>query len=73
MCMQCMATAMTAGATASGARAFIAARHFSWLTPARLRTITIALLVAAFLASATLVSGSAKQRAPAHPSPVAAH
>jgi hypothetical protein len=50
-----------AGATgavgaASGTRAFIAGRHFSWLTPRRLRVLTIVLLTAALLASATLVS-----------------
>ncbi|HVS29232.1 MAG TPA: hypothetical protein VHE14_06745 [Solirubrobacteraceae bacterium] len=49
---------MSAGATASGTRAVIAARHFGWLTPRRLRALTIALLSAALLASATLVSGS---------------
>ena len=56
--MQCMAAAMSAGATASGTRAFIANRHFSWLTPRRMRLLTLALLGAAMLASATLVSGS---------------
>jgi hypothetical protein len=65
MCMQCMATAMTAGAGVSGTRAYIAARHFSWVTPRRLRAITATLLAAGLLASATLVSGStaAPQRA----------
>ena len=58
MCMQCMAGAMTAVGAASGTRAYLGTRHFSWLTPRRLRNITIALLVAALAASATLVSGS---------------
>jgi hypothetical protein len=58
MCMQCMATAMTAGAGVSGTRAYIAARNFSWVTPRRMRAITASLLVAGLLASATLVSGS---------------
>jgi hypothetical protein len=49
---------MSAGATASGTRAFVANRHFAWLTPRRLRALTIVLLGAATLASATLVSGS---------------
>ena len=53
-----MATAMTAVGAASGSRAFIAGRRFSWLTPRRLRLITIALMAAALLASATLVSGT---------------
>jgi hypothetical protein len=65
MCMQCVAAAMGAGATASGTRAFIASRHFSWLTPRRLRLLTIALLATALLASATLVSGSTVPAKPA--------
>jgi hypothetical protein len=53
-----MATAMTAVGAASGARAYLGSRRFSWLTPRRLRAITLVLAVAAVLASATLVSGS---------------
>jgi hypothetical protein len=71
MCMQCMATAMTAGAGVSGTRAYIAAKHFSWVTPKRLRAITAALLVAGLVASATLVSGSTAQ--PATGVPAAQH
>jgi hypothetical protein len=56
--MQCMAGAMTAVGAASGTRAYLGTRHFSWLTPRRLRKITIALVVAALLASATLLSGT---------------
>jgi hypothetical protein len=56
--MQCMATAMTAGAGVCGTRAYIAARHFSWITPRRMRAITASLLATGLLASATLVSGS---------------
>jgi hypothetical protein len=63
MCMQCMATAMTAGASVSGTRAYIAHKHFSWVTPRRMRAITISLTCAGLLASATLVSGST---APGH-------
>jgi hypothetical protein len=61
--MQCMAGAMTAVGSASGIRAWVANRHFAWLTPPRLKALTIFLGVAALLASATLVSGSG---APAH-------
>jgi hypothetical protein len=57
--MQCMAGAMTAVGSASGIRAWVANRHFAWLTPSRLRTLTIFLFAAAMIASATLVSGSA--------------
>jgi hypothetical protein len=58
MCAQCMATAMTAVGAASGARAYIGSRRFSWLTPRRLKAITFALAAGAMVASATLVSGS---------------
>jgi hypothetical protein len=61
--MQCVATAMTAGATASGTRAFIAAKHFSWVTPKRLRAITIALIVLALAASSLLVGGTDQNHA----------
>jgi hypothetical protein len=53
-----MAGAMTAVGAASGTRAYLSHRRFLWLTPRRLRAITIALVVAALVASATLVSGS---------------
>ena len=59
MCMQCMATAMTVGAGVSGTRAYIAAKHLSWVTPRRMRAVTATLLAAGLVASSTLVSGSA--------------
>jgi hypothetical protein len=58
MCFQCMAGAMTAVGAASGTRAYVASRHFTWLTPKRLKALTVSLAVAALIASATLVSGS---------------
>ncbi len=59
MCVQCMAGAMTAGAAATGARAWLAAHAPLWLTPARLRAVTVTLLGGALLLSASLLSGSA--------------
>jgi hypothetical protein len=56
--MQCMAGAMTAVGAASGTRAYLGGRRFRWLTPRRLRAFTIALAVAAVVASGTLMSGS---------------
>jgi hypothetical protein len=56
--MQCMMTAMGATASATGIRSFIAAKHFSWVTPHRLRAVTIVLLASALIVSATLVTGS---------------
>jgi hypothetical protein len=66
MCMQCMIGAMGAGAGATGARSWLATRHFSWLTPKRLRAVTVSLLAAALLASTAGVSGSTPQRAATH-------
>jgi hypothetical protein len=53
MCMQCMATAMTAGAAATGMRAWIASHTPHWMTPRRLKMTT-----AAILAVGVLVAGS---------------
>ena len=58
MCAQCMATAMTAVGAASGARAYLGSRRFSWLTLRRLKAITFALAAGATVASGTLVSRS---------------
>ena len=58
MCMQCMAGAMTAVGAASGVRAWLAAWGLSWLTPARLRAVTVVLMVSALVASAVLVGAS---------------
>jgi hypothetical protein len=72
MCMQCMATAMSVGAGVSGTRAYIAHKHFSWLTPRRLRAITVSLLGAGLIASATLAGGSAPPK-PTHANVAAQH
>lgn len=58
MCVQCMMGAMSAGAAASGTRSWLGTRRWHWLTPLRLRRITITLLAAAFMAAATLLGGS---------------
>jgi hypothetical protein len=58
MCMQCMAGAMTAVGAASGTRAWLGGRRLSWLTPRRLRALTIALAAGAVIASGTLLGGS---------------
>jgi hypothetical protein len=49
--MQCMAGAMTAGAAATGMRAYLAARSPSWLTPRMLKRLTACLLGAGLIAS----------------------
>lgn len=54
--MQCMVTAMTSMAAATGTRSWLAQRA-DWLTPRRLRFVTIALFAAAILVAGTM-SGS---------------
>jgi hypothetical protein len=58
MCMQCMMGAMSAGATVTGTRSWLATRQWAWLTPERLRRVTIALVVVGLALSATVLSGS---------------
>lgn len=47
MCAQCMATAATAAAGATGMRAWLAAHRYAWVTPRRLRWMTGALFAVA--------------------------
>ncbi len=56
--MQCMMGAMSAGATVTGTRSWLATRHWTWLTPQRLRRVTIAMVLAGLALSATILSGS---------------
>jgi hypothetical protein len=58
MCAQCMASAAAAVGGASGVRAWLAARGFAWMTPARLHRITMALVGLALLVAALTASGS---------------
>jgi hypothetical protein len=60
-----MMGAMGAGAGATGTRAWLAHRGFRWLTPRRMRAITVALLAGALLAASTL-SGSSPHPAAKH-------
>ena len=62
MCAGCAITAATA---ASGFRSWLASHHFGWLTPRRLRALTIAAMCAATLVSTVGFSGSS------HPAPAA--
>jgi hypothetical protein len=61
---------MAAATGATGVRAWLQARHLTWLTPRRLRAATIALFVAAFGISSVGISGSSAPArsvtAPAH-------
>jgi hypothetical protein len=58
MCIQCMMGAMTAGAGATGARSFLAARRPAWMSARSLRAVTVVLVVAALLASTVVLGGS---------------
>jgi hypothetical protein len=53
-----MMTAMTSTAAATGIRSWLHTRRYEWLSPERMRRITIGLVAAALIASATLISGS---------------
>jgi hypothetical protein len=58
MCVQCMMGASAAVGSASGLRSWLATRQWAWLTPQRLHRITMALVLTALVASATILSGS---------------
>jgi len=67
MCMQCMASAMTAGATVTGVRAYVAAHRPSWMTARRMKLTTAALLTVGVLASGSHMApnGSLAAKKPA--------
>jgi hypothetical protein len=50
---------MSAMAGATGARSWLQTHNMSWLTPERLKRITIALFVVAFAFSSVMIGGSA--------------
>ncbi len=58
MCMQCMMTAATTVGAASGFRAWLGQRKADWLTPRRLRYLTISLMTIAVLVAGTLNGSS---------------
>jgi hypothetical protein len=51
MCMQCAAGAMTAGAAATGLRAWVVCHAGAWLTPRRKMMLSRALVASAVLAA----------------------
>jgi hypothetical protein len=65
----CAACAMAAAAGASGARTWLQARHMTWLTPQRMKAITVALFIAAFCVSTIGLNSSSSPAA--HPPSVA--
>lgn len=61
---------MAAASAATGFRTWLQTHHFGWLTPKRMRALTIAAMVAAGLVSTVGISGSTAPathaKAPAH-------
>jgi hypothetical protein len=63
---------MAAASGAAGFRTWLQNHHFGWLTPKRMRALTLAAMCAAGLVSTVGISGSTSS--PAHASaPVAVH
>ena len=54
----CVGCAMAAASAASGLRTWLQTHNLGWLTPKRLRTVTIGAMCAAGLVSTVGVSGS---------------
>ncbi|HEV2980327.1 MAG TPA: hypothetical protein VGX51_02765 [Solirubrobacteraceae bacterium] len=61
----CAGCAITAASAATGFRSWLASHHFGWLTPRRLRALTIAAMSAATLVSTVGISGSGHSLRPA--------
>jgi hypothetical protein len=57
---------MAAASAASGFRTWLQTHHFDWLTPSRLRKLTLAAMCAAGLVCTVGVSGSSVPTAAAH-------
>jgi hypothetical protein len=54
----CVGCAMAAASAATGFRSWLQAHHFGWLTPKRMRAITIGAMCAAGLVSTIGFSGA---------------
>ena len=56
MCAQCMASAATVAAGATGIRSWLAAARYSWVTPVRLKRMTAVLMAIAVAIASVGVS-----------------
>jgi hypothetical protein len=65
----CVGCAITAASAATGFRTWLQNHHFGWLTPRRMRALTISAMCAAALVSTVGFSGSTPP--PAHATPSA--
>jgi alkanesulfonate monooxygenase SsuD/methylene tetrahydromethanopterin reductase-like flavin-dependent oxidoreductase (luciferase family) len=54
----CIGCAMVGASAATGFRTWLQTHHFTWLTPRRLRALTLAAMAAATVASTVGFSGS---------------
>lgn len=54
----CIGCAMAAASTATGFRTWLQTHHFGWLTPRRMRTLTVGAMIAATLVSTIGFTGS---------------
>ena len=70
MCAACAMAAMT-GATAT--RTWLQAQHATWLTPKRMKVVTVAIFAAATIGSSATLSGSSTPVNPAQHAPAALH
>ncbi|MCW3069437.1 MAG: hypothetical protein JWL67_2062 [Solirubrobacterales bacterium] len=66
----CVGCAISAAAGATGFRTWLQNHHVSWLTPRRMRALTLGAMCAAALVSTVGISGSTP---PAPHAPAAAH
>jgi hypothetical protein len=64
---------MMAASAATGFRSWLQTHHFGWLTPRRMRALTIGAMCAAGLVSTVGISGSTTPPAAAAQQGVAAH
>jgi hypothetical protein len=71
--MQCMATAMGAGAATTGMRAWLATHQPVWMTRRRLKMATAAILAAGVLASGAHLAPNESGSATAQASPAPVH
>jgi hypothetical protein len=56
----CAACAIAAAAGASGVKAWLQAHHLTWLSEARMRAVTVGLVIAMLAVSGVGFSGSSK-------------
>jgi hypothetical protein len=68
----CAACAVAAAAGASGAKAWLQAHHVTWLTEARIRVATVALVIAMLVVSTISFGGSGTPSAENPHTPAAA-